>query len=142
MYGRDNLLIKVSREDKEAVISHLVTNISIKNDPDFYERVSTICPPDRRAMLRMTQNLLSLMGMTKEDKAVRMLQKCIRRQQERKLKEAELKEKEKWRRNMAKSASKMSFNQGSAKKLVRAGNANKAGKAHVGTKAGENIVVR
>ena len=134
----------MSREDKDAVISKLVTNISVKNDPPFYERVSTICPPDRAAMLRMTKNLLSLMSMTKEDKAVRMLQKCIRRQQERKRAEEELREKEKKRRNMRKTGSKgkASFHAGSAKKLVRAGNANKAAVAHVGGKAAQNIVVR
>ncbi|GMH66461.1 hypothetical protein TrRE_jg7836 [Triparma retinervis] len=147
---RDNLFIKVPREDKET-IAKLVSNVSIKNDHDMYERVSTICPPDRATMLRMTNNLLSLMTMTKEDKAVRLVQKAYRRLQERKRKEAELREKEARRRRMAKSKSKKSFGgslrekgmgeKAKSGKLVRAGNV-KSVKGHHTSAASKNVVVR
>jgi hypothetical protein len=148
---RDNLFIKLPREEKE-IITRLVSNVSIKNDHDMYERVSTICPPDRASMLRMTNNLLSLMTMTKEDKAVRLVQKAYRRLQERKRKEAALREKEAMRRRMAKTKSKKSFGASlrekgmegekvKSGKLVRAGNV-KSVKGHHTNASSKNVVVR
>lgn len=83
-----------------------VSNISVKNDTEFYERVSTICPPDRKQMLRMTKNLLAMMSMTKEDKAIRLVQKAYRKMQERKRKERELREKELSRRRAGRTKGK------------------------------------
>ena len=140
---RDSLFMKVLHEDKEAVISRLVTNISIKNDPEFYERVSTVCPPDRKGMLRMTENLLGLMCMTKEDKAVRMLQQCIRRQQARKRKDAELRQQVRARRQLSKMTTKNNALPNSpAQKMKRAGNVGQVNVAHIGSKGSHNIVVR
>jgi len=145
---RDSLFNKVGREEHE-VIAKLVANVSIKNDAAMYEMVSKICPPDRGTMLRMTNNLLSLMTMTKEDKAIRLVQKAYRRLQERKRKEAELREKEARRRKMVKSKSKKSFG-GSMKgmgekaksgKMVRAGNVRSV-KGHTTGAASKNVVVR
>ncbi|GMH73636.1 hypothetical protein TrST_g7182 [Triparma strigata] len=139
---RDNLFNKVSTEDKE-IISRLVSNISVKNDTEFYERVSTICPPDRKQMLRMTKNLLAMMTMTKEDKAIRLVQKAYRRMQERKRKEKELREKELRRRRAGRTKGKKSFGKNTKEaQLVRAGNASKGKLVSVSSKASKNIVVR
>ncbi|GMH65777.1 hypothetical protein TL16_g04278 [Triparma laevis f. inornata] len=139
---RDNLFNKVSNEDKE-VISKLVSNISVKNDTEFYERVSTICPPDRKQMLRMTKNLLAMMSMTKEDKAIRLVQKAYRKMQERKREERELREKELRRRRAGRTKGKKSFGKNTKEAhLVRAGNASKGKLVNVGSKASKNIVIR
>ena len=116
----------------------------MKNDPEFYERVATICPPDRSQMLRMTKNLLALMSMTKEDKAVRLVQKAYRRMQERKRKEAALREKEARRRRAGRTKGKKSFGKDTKEaRLARGGNASKAKMVTGGTKSSsKNIVVR
>ena len=76
------------------------------------------------------------MSMTKEDRAIRLVQKAYRRMQERKRKEAELREKEARRRRMNKNKKKASPG-----KMVRAGNVKIAGAHHTG-KASKNVVVR
>ena len=125
------------------MITRLVTNISVKNDPEFYERVSTICPPDRSQMLRMTKNLLTLMSMTKEDRAIRLVQKAYRRMQERKRKEKALREKEARRRRAGRTKGKKSFGKDTQEaRLARGGNASKAKMVTGGTKSSHNIVVR
>jgi len=130
---RDNLFIKVPQESKE-VISRLVANFTVKNDREFYERVAHICPPDRKTMLRMTQNLLSLMSMNAEDRAIRLVQKNYRRMKERQRKEKEMQKREQRRFMKGKSgggASSKHFRKG---KLASSGNKS--------TMATQNIVVR
>ena len=94
-------------------------------------------------MLRMTKNLLAMMTMTKEDKAIRLVQKAYRKMQERKRKEKELREKELRRRRAGRTKGKKSFGKNTKEaQLVRAGNASKGKLVSVGSKASKNIVVR
>jgi hypothetical protein len=79
---RDCLFNKVTKEEIP-VIAALVSNPSICNDYEFYERVSHICPPDRKSMMRKTKTLMGLLVMNKYDKAVRMVQRNFRQMKER-----------------------------------------------------------
>lgn len=130
---RDNLFTKVPREDKE-VIAKLVANFTVKNDREFYERVAHICPPDRKTMLRMTQNLLSLMSMNAEDRAIRLVQKNYRKMKERQRKEKEMLAREARRFNKSKSTGASSKNFRKGKLGTKSSNK--------GSAATQNIVVR